>query len=133
MIRAVLDTNVVLASQRSVTPESPNIEIVRRWRSGEFTWLYTLDLVEEYTEKLLEYGVSALKVRTLLARLFVSGEPVEIRFFHLRHYPVDGDDTVFLLSALIGEATHLVTYDTHLQDVGIFYPEFTTCKPVEFL
>jgi hypothetical protein len=66
MIRAALDTNVVLASQRSVTPESPNIEIVRRWRSGEFTWLYTLDLVEEYAEKL---AAIAVKIQDETARL----------------------------------------------------------------
>jgi predicted nucleic acid-binding protein len=40
---------------------------------------------------------------------------------------------MFLLTALNGEATHLVTYDEHLETVGVFYPEYKTCNPLEFL
>ena len=52
---------------------------------------------------------------------------------HFQHYPVDADDVAFLLAALNGAASHLVTYDEHLKDVGVFYPEFITCEPVAFL
>ena len=96
MLRAVLDTNVVLAAQRSTHPQSPNVEI-------------------------------------LVADLLQYAEEVPIRFFHFRHYPVDADDVAFLLLALNGDATHLVTYDEHLKDVGVFYPEFMTCEPLPFL
>ena len=133
MIRAVLDTNVVLASQRSSGSQSPNVELMQRWQAGEFEWLFTQDLVEEYVEKLLEHGIAPNKAQALLAHLFVAGVSVEITFFHLRHYPIDPDDTAFLLTALNGEATHLVTYDSDLEDVGVFYPEFITCKPLVFL
>ena len=133
MTRAVIDTNVVLASQRSAHPTSPNVEIVTRWAAGEFDWLHTPDIIEEYCEKLLELGISQAKVPKLLALLQVGGVQVEIAFFQLRHYPADPDDTVFLLAALNGNASHLVTYDEHLQDVGVFYPEFATCEPIEFL
>lgn len=133
MIRSVLDTNVVVASQRSRSPRSPNVEIVDRWRAGEFEWLFTSDIVEEYAEKMLEHGIPSSKVTALLARLHVGGVPVQIEFFHLRHYPVDPDDTAFLLAALNGNATHLVTYDGDLKDVSVFYPEFITCEPLEFL
>jgi predicted nucleic acid-binding protein len=133
MIRAVIDTNVVLASQRSSHATSPNAEIVTRWAAGEFDWLHTPDIIEEYAEKLLELGVPEAKITKLLALLQVGGVQVEIAFFHLRHYPADADDTVFLLAALNGAASHLVTYDSHLQDIGVFYPEFVVCEPVEFL
>ncbi len=33
-IRAVLDTNVVLAAEPSSIPDSPNREVVRRWLAG---------------------------------------------------------------------------------------------------
>ncbi len=46
MIRAVLDTNVVIASQRSPHPSSPNVEIINRWAAGEFDWLHTPDILE---------------------------------------------------------------------------------------
>lgn len=68
-----------------------------------------------------------------MGRLILAGVQVQIEFFHLRHYPVDADDTVFLLTALNGDASHMVTYDSGLEDVAVFYPEFVTCRPLEFL
>lgn len=133
MLRTVLDTNVVLAAKRSTHPQSPNAEIITRWMAGEFVWLVSEDVVLEYTEKLLEKGIDPMRVETLVADLLQYGEEVPIRFFHFRHYPVDVDDVAFLLLALNGDATHLVTYDEHLKDVGVFYPEFITCEPVAFL
>jgi hypothetical protein len=35
-IRAVLDTNVMVAAEGAPNPQSPNREIFRRWLSGEF-------------------------------------------------------------------------------------------------
>jgi len=133
MLRAVLDTNVVLAAKRSVHPQSPNAEIIERWKSGEFIWLVSDDVVTEYAEKLLEKGIDPLKVEIFVTDLLDYGEEVTIEFFHFQHYPVDADDVAFLLAALNGAATHLITYDEHLKDVGVFYSEFMTCEPVAFL
>jgi predicted nucleic acid-binding protein len=133
MLRAVLDTNVVLAAKRSVHPQSPNAEIITRWMAGEFVWLVSDDVVTEYAEKLLEKGIDPLKVEQFVADLLQYGEEVPIRFFHFQHYPVDMDDVAFLLVAINGSSTHLITYDEHLKDVGVFYPEFLTCEPVVFL
>lgn len=133
MKRAVIDTNVVLASQKSSNPGSPTREIIVRWSAGEFVWLLTKDMIDEYAEKLLEHGVSRLLVKALMVRLRQAGEFVPITFFHVRHYPADSDDTIFLLAALNGWASHLVTYDEHLTDISIFYPDFITCRPLEFL
>jgi putative PIN family toxin of toxin-antitoxin system len=133
MTRAVIDTNVLLASQFSTNPRSPNVEILDRWNASEFRWLLTQDILEEYAEKLAELGVSPARIMRLLARLDLGGERVNIHFYHLHHYPADADDTAFLLAALNGEASYLVTYDAHLQDVAVFYPEFITCEPLAFL
>lgn len=133
MLRAVLDTNVVLAAKRSVNPQSPNAEIITRWMAGEFVWLVSDDVVTEYAEKLLEKGIDPLKVEQFVADLLQYAEEVPIRFFHFQHYPVDMDDVAFLLAAINGSATHMVTYDEHMKDVGVFYPEFITCEPVAFL
>ncbi len=103
------------------------------WRAGRFVLLVTLDLVAEYAEKLLELGKPKAEVEALAADLLTMGETVPIRFFHLRHYPADADDIAFVLCALNGAATHLVTYDAHLLNAGCFYPEFVTCEPVAFL
>ena len=37
-----------------------------------------------------------------------------------------------LLVGLNGVASHLVSYDEHLKDMVVFYPEFITCEPVGF-
>ena len=133
MHRAVLDTNVVLAANSSRNPTSPNVEIMRRWGSGEFVWLFSADTLEEYAEKLIERGACQADMESFVRRVVDLGEEVQIHFFHLHHYPVDADDTAFILASLNGDASHLVTYDTHLHDVAVFYPEFITCEPVEFL
>jgi predicted nucleic acid-binding protein len=133
MWRAVLDTNVVLAADRATNPLSPNKEIVSRWANREFTWLVTDDIAAEYAEKLLEKGNAPAEVEAFITGLFLLADRVEIRFFHFRHYPVDSDDTIFLLCAINGGASHIVSYDRHLLDVGIFYEDFVTCKPTEFL
>jgi predicted nucleic acid-binding protein len=133
MLRVVLDTNVVLAAKRSLHPRSPNAEIISRWVAGEFAWLVSEDVVTESAQKLLEKGIDPAKVESFVADLLQYGEEIPIRFFYFQHYPVDADDVAFLLVALNGAATHLVTYDEHLKDVAVFYPEFSTCEPVKFL
>jgi putative PIN family toxin of toxin-antitoxin system len=134
VLRAVLDTNVLLAANRSTHPASPNVEILRRWRSGEFRLLYSLDTLAEYAEKLLEHEIPAAEIERFLRLLAALGEVVPIVFFHFRHYPVDADDVMFLLCALNGAATHLVSYDTHLLSLRPYYAEETCiCEPLKFV
>ena len=132
MLRAVLDTNVVLASERSRESASPNREIMTRWRLGEFTLLYSTDIALEYAEKLEEHGIAEADLRRFVFTLGVLGEQVEIRFYHLRSYPVDADDICFVLCALNGKATHIVTYDGHLLEF-VQHDKVKACEPLEFL
>jgi putative PIN family toxin of toxin-antitoxin system len=131
--RAVLDTNVVLAGKRTRSLTSPNLEVLHRWSRGEFEWLYSDGILEEYSEKLLQAGVSAREILQFIYEIKNLGEEVPIKFFHTRYYPCDPDDIIFLLTALNGAASHLLTYDDDLVDVSVHYPEFITCRPVEFL
>jgi predicted nucleic acid-binding protein len=107
--------------------------MITRWIAGDFVWLVSDDVVAEYAEKLVQKGIDPLKVEQLVADLLQYGEEVPIRFFHFQHYLVDMDDVAFLLAAINGAATHVVTYDEHLKDVSVFYPEFVACEPVAFL
>jgi putative PIN family toxin of toxin-antitoxin system len=133
-LRAVLDTNVVLAARRSSHPGSPNAEILARWRQREFVFCYSLDTLAEYTEKLLEHGIPEIEVESFVRLLARHGEAVPIIFFHFRHYPIDPDDVMFLLCATNGSATHLVSYDEHLLALRHFYTgELIICEPVDFL
>jgi putative PIN family toxin of toxin-antitoxin system len=132
-MRAVLDTNVVLAAEGSSNANSPNREIIRRWLAAEFLLLVTDDVLAEYADKLSHIGKSPQEVFGFLSRVLLLAEAVEIRFFHLRHYPADPDDVLFLLCAINGEATHLVSYDPHLLELRPFYDDFGICPPLEFL
>ena len=132
-IRAVLDTNVLVAAESATRPESPNREILQRWLAGEFTLLVSEDVLAEYAEKLLALGIGPQATPDLLARILLLAEGVEIRFFHLCHYPEDAEDVFLLLCALNGEATHLVSYDPHLLGLRPFYGELQICPALEFL
>ena len=132
IVRAVVDTNVVIAAHRSVHAASPNREILERWQAGDFALLYSEDVLLEYVEKLIEFGLSDAGLRQFVSSVAGLGERVTVDFFHLRRYPADTDDIAFLLCAINGSATHLVTYDSGFSDIA---PDcsFSICKPVPFL
>jgi uncharacterized protein len=47
-------------------------------------------------------------------------------------YPSDPDDIAFLLCAINGNATHIVSYDSHIAEIEHFYA-FKVCDPLTFL
>jgi len=131
-VRAVPDTNVVVAAHHAIQPGSPNAKIIDRWEGGEFTLLYSPDVLLEYAKKLIETGAPGALAARFIARMVHRGAAGRIEFFHLRHYPVDADDIDFLFCALNGDAAHLVTYDPHLLDLQPHYP-LMICEPLTFL
>jgi len=133
-LRAVIDTNVLLAASRSTHPTSPNAEILDRWQQRQFAFLCSLDTLAEYAQKLLNHGIPTADVEAFINLLARHGELVPVVYFHFRHYPVDADDVMFLLCAINRNATHLVSYDDHLLSLRHFYAdEMTICQPLEFL
>ena len=133
-LRSVLDTNVVLAAKLTAHPSSPNREIIERWLLGEYTVLYSRDLLLEYAEKLAEHGIPDPEIVEFFRAVALLAEEVWIESFHLRDYPVDADDIAFLLCALNGGATHLVTDDDHLLGMEAVYRSVVRiCEPVAFL
>lgn len=133
VIRAVLDTTVAVAAGKSQSSSSPNREIIDRWLQGEFTLLLSKDIAAEYATKLRERGVDDQAILTFLRQLALLAEIVDIKFFHFRHYPIDENDIAFLLCAMNGHATHLISYDPHLLDLDIHYPEIIFSAAIPFL
>lgn len=132
--RAVLDTNVILSAKQSANPSSPNAEILDRWHRREFVFLFSFDTLAENSEKLLIRGISEQTVEKLITSIALHGEAVSVAFFHFRHYPVDPDDVMFLLCAINGAASHLVSYDSDLLSIRSFYAnELNICEPIGFL
>ncbi len=130
--KVVLDTNVLLASEKTTSATSPTQELLERWKREEFEVLYSEDILQEYIEKLTEIGVSEKSIKKLLSAIFKLGREVSITFYHFPYYPVDPDDIAFLLCAENGEATHLISYDKHLKAIEPFY-SFRVCGTLEFL
>ena len=70
-VRAVVDTNVVIAAHRSSGAASPNQKILARWAAGDFTLLYSEDVLLEYVEKLIELGIPDEKLREFVRAIGV--------------------------------------------------------------
>ncbi len=130
---AVPDTNIVISAQLG-NPKSPNKEYFQRWYNTEFVLLYSQDTLLEYIVKLKALGVPSDKICKLVIAILKNGVHTEIKYYHLPVYPRDRDDTAFVLCAENGNATHLISYDSHLLDLRYRYRfDFKICKMIPFL
>jgi putative PIN family toxin of toxin-antitoxin system len=118
-LRAVLDTNVPIAAHLSRNPRSPTIELLARWRNSEFIQLYSDDMLVELVEKLQARRIAQEASDLYLADLIALGEHVVVFPEHVPDaIAADPDDNAILACALVGSATHIVTYDPHFDVLG---------------
>lgn len=133
-LRVVLDTNVVFAGLFSRNPRSSTAEILRRWYDGEFDLLYCEELLLEYREKLAAADIDPLRRVYFLARLIRLGIHIFLTKADIvPRIPNDPDDDVVIACAITGGATHLVTYDDHLQALGEEYEGVRILDGLHFL
>lgn len=133
-LRAVVDTNVVIAALKARNPNSPTRELLARWENGEFDWLYSDDLRAEYVAKLKEKQVDPSRARVFFARLKQRGYSIPLTKDDLVHrVPADPDDDIVIACAIVGRATHLVTYDPHLHALGEVYQGVRILDGLQFL
>ena len=133
-LRAVFDTNAIIAALKSNHPDSPNVELIRRWQNGEFDLLYSLGLRSEYSEKFETRSVESQRSKQFLASLTERGILIDVPSVEVA--PVitqDPDDDVILTCATKGKATHLVTYDPHFDSLGEIYRGVQILRPLYFL
>jgi putative PIN family toxin of toxin-antitoxin system len=130
--RVVPDTSLILSSYLATNSNSPNKEFIRRWIAGEFDFLYSKDSLIEYGEKLNELNISEKSIDEFFDRLLALGESVFLKTYHERYYPNDPEDVSFLLTAVNGRASHIVSYDEHLLNINNHY-DFKICETPEFL
>lgn len=81
LLRAVLDTNILLASQLTRSVLSPNRELLQRFSAGDFLCLYSDDVIDEYLRKLTEHGIEEAIIISLVAAFVALGTAVPIEFF----------------------------------------------------
>lgn len=115
--RAVLDTNIIIAALKSNNPRSPNRELLGRWEADEFTLLLSDELRSEYIEKLLTKRVNPNERDWFITALDLYAKTVSLDNVE-SIVSDDPDDDIVIGTALAGGATHLVTYDPHLRDLG---------------
>jgi predicted nucleic acid-binding protein len=125
---------VVLAALKSKNPHSPTAELVHRWEAGEFDLLCATDLRAEYAEKLIAKRVDQGKIAIFLTSLARLGIWVPLSEADLRpRIPADPDDDVVVACAIVGQATHLVTYDPHIHALGPTYQGIRILDGLHFL
>ena len=133
MLRAVFDTNVYVAATLSRSAASPTRELLERWVQGEFALLVCRALADEILEKLTPYPLDPQKITDLLARLELLAEWIEVLAESVEPVLPDPDDDVVLACAVLGNATHLVTYDPHFDALGGEYRGIRILKALPFL
>lgn len=112
MIRAVLDTNVLLAALRS--RQGASFEIISRYRTGEFALLVSNVVLSEYDEVLKRegpgFGVSVATVDRFLDALCAGADSFRTSSFWKPALP-DADDEAFAQLALEARVGYLVTFN----------------------
>jgi putative PIN family toxin of toxin-antitoxin system len=130
----VFDTNVVIAALLSRNPRSPLVELLQRWRQHEFVLLYCEDLLAEYREKIAAKRVEANKARRFLDDLISTGKTITLTSVDVvSRVPPDPDDDIVLACAIVGQATHLVTYDPHIHALGEVFQGVRILDGLHFL
>lgn len=113
-MRAVLDTNVLVASLRSDAGASR--ELLMRALDRRFVLLLSVPLMIEYEavltrrEQLRVSGLAKREVGIVLDALAAVGEPVKLAF-HWRPVVSDPADDMVLETALNGRAELLITFN----------------------
>lgn len=107
-VKAVIDTNVLVASFLTKNQESPTVRIVHAAIDGAFTPVYSRGIMDEYADVLGRghFGIDIGRVDALVGRIGGIGLPV-IPADVDAHFP-DPDDRVFYCTAYAGGA-YLVT------------------------
>ena len=131
-LRAVFDTNVVIAALKSRNPRSPTVELISLWEADKFDLLYSDDLRAEYERTCAARAVDPTRSKAFLNRLDGSG--IRIHVGHVA--PVieaDPDDDKVIACAVVGRADYLVTYDPHFLPLGGEYQGVRIVDGLHFL
>jgi len=133
-IRAVFDTNVYVAAYLSKNLRSPNKELFRRWRNGEFVLLVSDVILQEVIEKFNQIGVDQALTIELIAFILAEANHVTVSADQIRSVIArDPDDDQVLACAVVGKANYLVTYDPHFDCLGGEYQDIHVLDGLHFL
>lgn len=132
-LRAVLDTNVWVSALLSKNPLSPTRELIARWQRLEFDVITCDAIADEMLEKLLERAIDSTLLVELIATLESLADWIVVGPEAIEPVLPDPDDDVVLACAVLGRATHLVTYDPHFDVLAGTYRGVAIVKALPFL
>ncbi len=133
-IRAVFDSNIYVAAYLSKNARSPNKELFRRWRNGEFVLLVSQAILEEVVEKFDQRAIDQALTTELVAFVLADAEYVVTSAAEIATIIVgDADDDQVLACAIAGQADYLVTYDPHFDCLGGEYQGIRVLDGLHFL
>jgi putative PIN family toxin of toxin-antitoxin system len=134
-MRVVLDTSVIVSGL--ISPHGNPAQIIARWLAGDFTLLYTQDILSELEDVLnrawLKERLAAAPNRAgdFLEAVKVLGEPI-MGYANVEGFVRDPFDEMFLVCCLLGNADFLVSVDGDLLTLEAF--EGTQIvRPAQFL
>lgn len=136
MIRAVLDTNVIVSgfAVRVPTPGIP-ARILDHWRSSAFELVVSQHILEEvartFRKPYFRRRLSSEQVTRILAALARPPGVVELSVA-VQGIATHPEDDLILATAISGRAEYLVSGDRRLQAVGS-YRGVTMLSPRRFL
>jgi uncharacterized protein len=123
----------VVAAYRSQNPRSPTVELLEHWRRGGFVMVYARQIRREYLSKLAELDLTEDELLDFADDVARLGVLVPLRTDQIKPVTADPQDDVFVACALMGNATHLVTYDPHIRRLGAVYQGVAVVNALEFL
>jgi predicted nucleic acid-binding protein len=133
-LRAVLDTNIYVAAYLAKNPNSPTVELLKRWRNGEFDVLYCQEMLYEIARKFQEKVIPPRYTITLISDLKSLGQVVFLQAYEVTPIILDDpDDDILVACAKVGGATHIVTYDPHFEVLDGEYEGIKVLDGLHFL
>ncbi|MBE2200737.1 MAG: putative toxin-antitoxin system toxin component, PIN family [Anaerolinea sp.] len=120
MMRVILDTNVIVSGL--ISPHGSPAQILKHWYHGDFTLLYTPDMIAELEDVLRRAWLhqrladTPRKIPDFLEAVTFLGEIV-VGYVNVAGKIRDPFDEMFLICAELGHAHYLVSGDKDLLDL----------------
>jgi hypothetical protein len=133
-MRVAVDTNVFIST--IIKPENRVGMIVVRMRNGEYTLLYSEEILEEILEVVTRdkiwkrYQLTEETLNAFVNSLVTYGERIQV--LTVLNVCRDPDDNMLLALALDGKADYIVSGDRDLLDLSPFQ-DIPIITPAEFL
>lgn len=136
-LRVVLDTNQIIGAgtgwfehgQPALDPNMCRRILIAVAESH--TGLYCGKIMGEYIEKLLDRKHPPERVQKMMTYLMGAFAQVHVTTENAPHPPTDGDDEIFVLCAMDGEADYLVSEDRALLALKPHYSNFIIGRSAE--